>query len=131
MLEGILLWFLRLFPRFRALESRNAQLEAEIREAASARVRAEDEAVYWRQHSDELERRLEDSHKREIEVREMMADFIAQQRWGITVFRRGPQLPPDSPTPAPIPTSRVQARHLVNLKNKERLRQLLEREATE
>lgn len=128
MFDGVLIWFLRLFPRYRVLESRNAQLEAEIREAASARVRAEDEAIYWRQHSDELEARLEDSHKREIEVREMMADFLAQQRWGISVFRKAPQIPAESATPEPVPTRRVQARHKVNQLNRDRLRQLLERE---
>ncbi len=124
MLEGFLLWFLRLFPRYREAEMELDDLSAKLREAADARVRAEDESIYWRQRADDLEEQLLESHKREIEVREMITDFISQQRWGIKVFSRAPQLPAEPATPAPIPTRRVQARHLVNRMNRERLQQL-------
>ncbi len=128
MFEGILLWFLRLFPRYREVEDRVFDLGAKLREAAEARVRAEDESIYWRQKADDQETQLVASHKRELEVREMITDFISQQRWGISVFNRAPQLPAEPATPAPVPNRRVQARHIVNQMNRDRLRKLIDSE---
>lgn len=120
-------WFLNLFSPYRDLNLRVGELLKSLRDASEARARAEDEATYWRDKVDAVEDELTESHKRELEVREMMTDFIAQQRWGMSIFHRGPQLPADPPETAPIPTRRVQARHLVNQKNRERLQALIDK----
>jgi septal ring factor EnvC (AmiA/AmiB activator) len=121
---NILIRFLRLFAPYRILEAEIKNLSNLLNETAAARAKAQDDVIYWRERAEELDRRLQQSHANEIEAREIVADFISQQRFGFGVFNRAPQLPRESLEVQPIPPARIQARRLTRERNREVLRQI-------
>jgi hypothetical protein len=126
MIQRFILRLLRLFEAFRQLEQERAVLQAtsdqknqeaiwHATEAAGLR----DELISWKDRVSVLEARLEDSHQKELEAREVLTDFIAQQKWGKTIFGRAPELP-SQPSEAASPIyGRRHGRSLVREKNKQ------------
>lgn len=123
--------FLRLFAPYRAMEEQVHDLTVALTDAVDSRNRADASADFWQAKALDLEKRLEEAHRSEVESRELVADFLAQQRYGFGVYHRAPQIPAESSDAAVVPPMRVQARRIVREHNRHFLRQMAGLEPTE
>jgi len=115
-MRDLLLKLLRRLPEFRSLERRVTELEASLQEANEARIRLQDHATFLESRLDEALQHLQESHLREIESREIVADFMSLQRFGRPVYGRITEIPAEAP-PVPIPTARTPIRKRVRDQN--------------
>lgn len=115
-MHELFLKLLRRLPEFQRLERRAVDLEASLREAGEVRIRAQDHSIFLERRLEEALQHLQDAHLREVESREIVADFVSLQRFGRPIFGRIQELPAETP-PVPIPPARIPIRKRVRDEN--------------
>lgn len=93
----MILWFLRLFPAFRALEGDRdgnvAALRETLQEQSTQNLLLQDRLDAVMNDRGELWRMMERSIENERATLQMQVNFSAQQRFGVTPFPDAVQLP--------------------------------------
>lgn len=79
-------WFLRLFPRFRALE-------AQVREMANEKIRLDDNQRWMQSRMDELSKSRDKAVEEALYSTRVNADFVAQHTVGRSIYGLAPELP--------------------------------------
>ncbi len=118
----MILWFLRLFPTFRNLESR-------LEEVRTARIKAEDESRLWRVTVDKLASKVEELQHDKENLHQMVTDWIC--RWNNLKPIFNPESePPTTAGDVPPMTRKRTARDALNDLQYERM-QFQKRKAEE
>jgi len=105
-----MIWILRLFSQFRALES-------QVRELASDKIVFQDKERWYQAQIDDLTAQAAKNTEAAVEGAQSVADFVAQYTLGRKIFGVGPDAPPPPQQPEPISRDSVQARDIEDVLN--------------
>lgn len=94
-------WLLRHFKQFRSLE-------AELQEAAAARIDAEDKARIWQARVEVAEQQAKDALRSEMRAHQMVADWLAVNAGMRPIY--GEQKQPTHPMPGEPVAGRTEKR---------------------
>jgi hypothetical protein len=106
------IWFLRLFSAYRAMES-------EMLSAVAERNRLVDDLKTERERFDAMLGRVDSAYQGNIDATRKVADFVAQTRYGRSVFDQVSELPVPPSEMKPILVGKPQASELAAAKERE------------